>query len=152
MSTAAPSMDSQLPAIAQRALELFRGPLRDVRFPDVDADSLEAVSTSALEAMSAVEAAERALEAARSQLAIKTREVIAKSELGLAYARIYARTDEALSRQLDEPSQAPILVASEPVAAKRRGRPRKQAEGASPQADIVDEPSPSNEKPAVAAE
>jgi len=48
-------------------LDVFRGPLADVRFPDVDRADLEAREGATVSAQLEVEALERALEAARAR-------------------------------------------------------------------------------------
>lgn len=82
-------------------VDLFEGPLRDVRFPDAGAERLGLALDAVAIAEGAVAHAEAALEAARAVLAEKERTVTQETERTLAYARIYAQDHPALQSALD---------------------------------------------------
>lgn len=106
-------------SITRQLLELFQGPLRDVRFPDADGERLGAAVNAASAAAEAVAAAEAALETARASAVEKERVVAHETDRALAYARVYAA---------DRPDLREVIAAvtSRPLAEKRgRGRPRK---------------------------
>lgn len=82
-------------------LALFAGPLANVSFPDVDHTTLSALADRVRTAAADVEAArtsldqrEQALEEAQSALLVRGRRA-------LAYARVYAESDEQLRSSLD---------------------------------------------------
>jgi hypothetical protein len=64
-SPAAPVRDP-IPAFVHGVLGLFGGPLADVRFPDIDRASLEALAQGCCDAQLELEALEAALESARA--------------------------------------------------------------------------------------
>jgi len=116
-------MITQLPrSLAQDLLDLFAGPLRDVRFPDADGPRLSGAVEAERAAVGAVEEAEAALVAARADLAACARNVAAEAERALAYARVYA---------IDHPE---VATAIGTLAAARTGRgpgrPRKDGTAA----------------------
>jgi len=108
---------NELPAMTQRLIDLFQGPLRDVRFPDADAERLEAVVDAARAAAAAVAHAEAALAAAREALADRGRAVVHETDRALAYVRVYAAARPDLQAELD--------ALGTPPARRRPGRPRK---------------------------
>lgn len=107
-----------IPLATRSLLELFQGPLRDVHFPDADAERLEASVDAVMRANDVVTRAEAALAEAREVLAEKQRGVAHETERTLAYARIYASDRPELRTALDA-----VTTSSTP----RRpvGRPRK---------------------------
>src|SRR6478609_617752 len=70
----------------QAVIDLFQGPLAEVRFADVDVSALANLA--------------RAAEAAAEELAQHEARVSELTQRGLAYARVYAEPDEALTEQL----------------------------------------------------
>lgn len=125
MSRAQPERDP-IPPQERRVVELFRGPLQGVRFPDLDRDVLELAELEVLEAQLAFEEAERSLEAARVELAARTAALSARCDRALAYARVYAQSDEALRAEVDALASPPRAPSPE-LPARKRGRPRKAA-------------------------
>lgn len=116
-------------------LGLFDGTLSDVRFPDVDRDSLSALAAAAREAQCEVEALEAALEAARARTRGAQELLGEHAGRALAYARVFAtgqpELEEALAA-LRVPAKTEVRetkTASSSGAiegeGKRRGRPRK---------------------------
>jgi len=84
----------------------------------------------------AVASAQATLDGARETLRLKQDVLLQRAQAALAYARVYAETDEALSTQLDgvEPASLDastarggglVLSAEPPLAPRPRGRPRK---------------------------
>jgi hypothetical protein len=107
-----------LPPATAHLVELFRGPLRDVRFPDADAERLGAAIDASTAAQGALADAEAAVEAARVVVAEQQRLLAQETEKTLAYARIYAAERTDLRAALDAiPTPASVR--------RGRGRPRK---------------------------
>jgi hypothetical protein len=111
-----------VPPAIRGILALFAGELREQRFGDLDAASLEALADEARARAREVEKARAeldrtivALEEAREALATRARQ-------GLAYAEIYAASDPELRAKID------ALVSSEPprTAEKRSGAPKRK--------------------------
>ena len=113
------SPSSTLSPLTRHLLDLFHGPLRDVRFPDADGERLGAAVDAAVAASEAVVRAEAALEIARGTLLDQQRVVAQETDRALAYARVYAADRPEVRAALE-------AVTSRPVTAKRGpGRPRK---------------------------
>ncbi len=111
-------MAELVPSLTLHLVELFRGPLREVRFPDADAERLGNSIDAVLAANDLVAHAEAALEAAREALVEKQKTVAQETERALAYARIYAAERPELRSALEAiPGRAPAKRAA--------GRPRK---------------------------
>lgn len=110
-------MSTKHAPVTERVLELFRGPLKSVRFPDLDASTLDVVVSAVDDARIAVASAEASLEAARRALEEKEDALVRESERALAYAKIYAAERPELRDAID--------AAAEPVR-RGPGRPRKQ--------------------------
>ena len=112
-------MAELVPSLTLHLVELFRGPLRDVRFPDADADRLGASVDAVLAANDLLAHAEAALAAAREALVDKQRLAAEETERTFAYARVYALTHPDVQTALD-------AVPSKVASGKRAvGRPRK---------------------------
>ena len=108
-----------LPPNTRHLLDLFHGPLlRDVRFPDADADRLEAAIEAANVAALALAQAEVALAAARTALGEKQKLVTHETDRALAYVRVYAVDRPDLRAALD-------ALATRPPTRRGPGRPRK---------------------------
>lgn len=104
-----------------RLLELYRGPLRDVRFPDADEGRLRASIESMQSAQEALTTAELAVDAARTALRDQLHMVNQQTERAFAYARIYADGRPELREALDAVA---VAVVDKP-ARRGPGRPRK---------------------------
>jgi hypothetical protein len=122
----------------QGVLDLFSSTLGDVKFGDVDACSLARAADDVQSAADVVASAQAALDAARSTLHEREETLLLHAQRALAYARVYAETDEALSAQLEaitlpRPPRRPrtdgheaLVLSPDPQPATRpRGRPRK---------------------------
>ena len=99
----------------QAVVALFRGPLQTVRFADIDAVGLSNLAAEAESAASEVEAQEAKLVQLRHALAQKQEALLGLAQQALAYARIYAEGDEALTAELND------------IALPRATKPRKAA-------------------------
>lgn len=111
-------MANDLLSSSTRALlELFQGPLRDVRFPDADADRLDTAVDAVKTASVAVARAEAELVAVREMLAEKQRAAASETERTLAYVRIYAAERPEIRDALEALTTRPSV---------RRGRPKKK--------------------------
>lgn len=129
-------MISAIPAPIRTLLDLFTSSLADVRFADVDGQTLGRCAAEVESAAEAVASAQAALDAARETLQLKQDVLLQRAQSALAYARVYAENDDALSRQLDgvclpRSTRRPrgvegLVLSAEPQPAPRpRGRPRK---------------------------
>src|ERR1700722_19335580 len=94
-------MTSAIPAPIQTLLDLFTTTLADVRFADVDGQTLGRCAAEVETAAQSVASAQAALDAARESLQEKQDALLHRAQSALAYARVFAESDEALSRQLD---------------------------------------------------
>ena len=97
-------MPELLPTATSTLLDLFQGPLKDVRFPDADAKRLATAVDAVKRANAALALAEAELLAAKEVLASET-------ERTLAYARVYAA---------DRPDLRAVLDAKPPRRARRK--------------------------------
>jgi hypothetical protein len=91
---------TSLSAPVQAVLALFQGPLSDVRFADVDAAVLAKSTAEVESAASAVAQQEAQLTELRQTLADKQDALLLLAQRAVAYARVYAEQDEALTEQL----------------------------------------------------
>jgi multidrug efflux pump subunit AcrA (membrane-fusion protein) len=129
-------MTSSIPAPIQTLLYLFTTSLADVRFADVDGQTLGRCAAEVESAAEAVASAQAVLDGAREALQLKQDVLLQRAQSALAYARVYAESDEALSTQLDGVSlprstrrprmeEGLVLSAETQTAPRPRGRPRK---------------------------
>lgn len=109
--------DSHIDPGTYRLLELFRGELAEVRFPEVDHEVLEALASEVAAQHERVEALRAELARAEEQLATARTSLLERASQGLAYARLYAERHPELAIEL-----AAIRLG---VAARRGRRPRK---------------------------
>jgi len=105
---------SQLSPPIQAVLELFvHGPLADQRFADVDAAVLSELASTVEAAAAAVAEQEAQLSELRQTLADRQDALLLLAQRALAYARVYAEHDDALTEQLSR------------ISLPRAGKPRK---------------------------
>lgn len=116
-----------IPAPIARLVTLFDGPLADVRFPSVDRDVLAALADDVRARAEALEEARSALERARAHLDDGHKELQKTAELALAYAKVFANADEALSAELEG-----LSFTSDKRADKK---PREKKRASEPKAD-----------------
>lgn len=144
-------------------LALFAGPLATVSFPEVDHTTLSALADRVRKAATEVEAARGVLEQREQALEEAQSALLTRGRRALAYARVYAESDDTLRASLDalgtlqsnakvtrqkrvEPKLNEVDVSSEeqsPPASKRRGRPRKNplpSEGVTTEVSGTDAP------------
>jgi len=121
----------------QSLLDLFTTSLADVRFADLDGQTLARLAAGVSAAADTVAAAQSALDAARETLNERQETLLHQSQRALAYARVFAESDDALTAQLEaialprparrarSGDQALILSAEPQPPSRPRGRPRK---------------------------
>ena len=129
-----------IPALSHEVLALYREALSELRFPDLDLAALESMRSSLEAAQCEVERVERELEAARAVVAARTEALLGRSQRALAYAKVFAQGDEALSARVAQVGARTTVTSVRDVAARRsatvvegavegapkkRGRPRK---------------------------
>jgi hypothetical protein len=115
---------SPVPPLAQQVLELFSHELVEVRFPDMDRSVLMRALEQLDEAQFDLEAAEEALAAGRTEVALRVQALTMLSQRALGYARVYAQGNAELEARLAELSEKPAEVGAE-SAGKRRTRSKK---------------------------
>jgi hypothetical protein len=114
-----------LPAFARDVLALYVRELSDVRFPDLDRQSLEASAAALRLAQEGAEAQRRALIDAEEAVAQQEAALLAQAQRALAYARIYANGNAKLSAQVDAIAPPGQAAAEDTAVPRRRGRARK---------------------------
>lgn len=153
------SASSAISPPVQTVLDLFATHLPDLRFGDVDAQSLARVAHEVQAAADVMTTAQIALESARIALHERQESLLQQVQRALAYARVYAEADEVLSAHLEavtlpratrraraETSTShgtddELVLTSEPQPAKRpRGRPRKVPAPGAPVVLPLEEP------------
>ncbi len=129
---------SAIPAPIQALLDLFTTSLADVRFADVDGQTLASCAAEVEVAAKALASAQVTLDAAREALQFRQDALLQRAQRALAYARVYADADEALTRELDAISlprpprraraEDALVLSADPQpapASRPRGRPKK---------------------------
>lgn len=120
-------MTSLTPPI-QSVLELFQGPLANVRFADIDAAGLTSLAGEVEAAGTEVEQHEQKLAEARQVLAQRQEALLNLAQQALAYARVYAESDEALLEELNR-IVLPRAAKPKKPSAKANGGAREAAQG-----------------------
>jgi multidrug efflux pump subunit AcrA (membrane-fusion protein) len=139
-----------MPIPIQTLLDLFTTCLADVRFADVDGQTLARYAADVEAAAEAVAAAQLALDATREALQEKQDALLQQAQRALAYARVYAESDQALNGRLDavnlpratrrsRAEDALVLSADPQPSPRPRGRPRK-ARVAEPTLEMIARP------------
>ncbi|MEZ4293481.1 MAG: hypothetical protein R3B70_00780 [Polyangiaceae bacterium] len=153
------SMDPEsnpIPTAVKELLSLFDGPLSEVRFPDVDGPALRDQVAEVDAAVKEVEAAAAAWAEAKRTVDARLEVLLQKAQRALAYARVYAEDKPELDAQLagivvpkwGDP-RGTKLTSGESVAARKRGRPRKN-EATAPKSQKVITLLPGESTPAEA--
>jgi hypothetical protein len=132
-------MDAIAPSI-QSLLDLFTTALVEVRFADVNAQTLARAVADVEAASEVVTTAQSALDDARQALQERQETLLQHAQRAVAYARVYAESDEALSARLGaialprstrrtRPNGEALVLSSDPptTPTRPRGRPRKTA-------------------------
>jgi hypothetical protein len=127
---------SAIPLPIQVLLDLFNGCLAEVRFADLDGQTLARCAAEVDSAAISMATAQLNLDAARQALHDKQEALLQRAQRALAYARVYAEADEGLARQLDavslpRPARRPrpedaLVLSAEPQPAARPKRRRKE--------------------------
>jgi hypothetical protein len=107
-----------IPPPVAALLELFEASLSDVRFADLDAKVLSALSAEVEAAAEGLAAKQAALDEARSALSERQNLLLQQAQRALAYARVYAENDFDLRAKLDaitlpRPARAPKRASAE---------------------------------------
>lgn len=105
---------TSLPPPVLSVLELFKGPLANVRFADVDAAGLATLASDVERAALEVESQEAKLAELRQSLAQAQESLLVLTQRALAYARVYAENNDELLEELNQ------------IALPRAQKPRKQ--------------------------
>jgi hypothetical protein len=121
----------------QALLELFATELADVHFADVDAKLLARLAADLQASAEAAASAQQALERANAAVLERSEALLEQAQRGLAYARVYAERNEALSARLEaialprarRPRAEAPSAAEAPALPRRRGRPRRSENG-----------------------
>ncbi len=90
------------PSSTKALVGLFSSSLSEVKFGDVDAQSLSRLAEEVDVANAALVSAQATLEAAKKALLEREEALLLHAQRALAYARVYAENDEALSAKLGE--------------------------------------------------
>lgn len=123
--------DDPIAPLPRATLELYKEALRDVRFPDLDYESLSNAAAELCAAQLEVECIEAALLTARDAVRERAELLQAQASRALSYARIYAAGNPALSQRVAEVEQlAKGTVEAPRSAGKKRARPRKTEQAA----------------------
>jgi hypothetical protein len=124
---------SPLSPPVQAIIELFRGPLAELRFADVDAATLTTLARAAEAAASDVAEHEAQLAELRQIYADRQEALLVLAQRGLAYARVYAEHDEALSEQLARinlpRASKPRKASAKPASSEAPAEPSINLEG-----------------------
>lgn len=110
------------PAAAREIIDLFQRHSEVLRFPDVDAESLQALGTEVAEASVDVAKAEAMLCAAREEQQRRQECLLLHAKRALAYARVFAETDPEMMEELSN-----LALARPKVEKPARTRHRKRA-------------------------
>jgi hypothetical protein len=127
-----------IPTPIQSLLDLFATALGEVRFADVDAQTLARAVADVQAASAIVSSAQASLDDARQALQDRQETLLQHAQRAVAYAKVYAESDEALSGRVNaialprssrrsRASADALVLSSDPPAARSRprGRPRK---------------------------
>jgi hypothetical protein len=122
----APQRDP-VPSLAQDVIALFEDALAGVRFPELDHERLEHMAAAARAAQLELERIEGELLQAQACVAEHAASLLACAERGLAYARVFAEGNDALSARVAQLGSKPASAAKREEPSKRRAR--KQGNG-----------------------
>jgi len=128
-------------------LDLFRGPLNEVVFPDASAERLEALLDGVRERCAQVATARIALEGAQHELDAALTELTGCARRSHAYASVFAQGDEALSAEL-----AAIDIQPKPERRRKKAEPKVKKRRRAAQADGLELPLPGDANTADSSE
>ena len=112
-----------IPAPVQEVLDLFASDLADVRFPNVDHETLSALADAVREEARALEEARQVVDAARARLGQRQEALLQRVGQGVAYVRVFAAGDQALEARVGQLA----VVKAEARPAKKKTRKRRAA-------------------------
>lgn len=142
---------TSLSAPVQAVLELFQGPLADVRFADVDAAGLANLAAAVDSAASDVAQQEAQLTELRQTLVERQDALLLLAQRAVAYARVYAEHDEALTEQLSRITLPRATKPRKAGAAKAPGEASAPVEAAPAPAEVESATvAPTQDEPAEA--
>jgi hypothetical protein len=116
------SSSNSLPEPIRALLDLFRGPLAEVRFPDVDRDTLTEAEAEVERRRAELAQALEVVQSARESLEQGQQALLDQARRAHAYASVFAQDDASLSAALAEIKLDGRVLAPK----KKRGRPRKK--------------------------
>jgi hypothetical protein len=117
-----------IPPAVKSVLDLFTTDLADVRFGDLDAPALARIAGDVQAASDVVVAAQLALDVARGALHERQEVLLQQAQRALAYARVYAEADLALTARLDAIT-LPRVSPAEPARRSPSRRSARQTKG-----------------------
>lgn len=123
------------PAV-QSVLDLFQGPLCNVRFADVDAAGLAHLAAEVEAATLEVEAREAALVELRQNLAQRHEALLGLAQQALAYARVYAENNDEQLLEVIGGISLPKAAKARKPGAKASPRDTAAAEASSADGDV----------------
>ncbi len=89
-----------IPASVNQLAEIFAGPLAEVTFPDVSKDVLDEACQTVRDQHAEVARLTQELDEAHQAMEAKQEDLVKLANRALAYAKIYAESDESLKEQL----------------------------------------------------
>ncbi|MDD9945157.1 MAG: hypothetical protein OXU20_29210 [Myxococcales bacterium] len=113
----------QMPAAAREILELYKERSEQLRFPDLDTETLADAAGALRDARGQVASAREALERARASEQRQEEVLLAMSRRAFAYARVYAQTDPELADRLGA-----FALAQDDRKPRRVGKKKKPVE------------------------
>lgn len=114
--------ESPIPDGVRAVLALFEGPLAEVRFPQVDRESLAERVAVVEQRRTELQRALETVQAARAALEREQQSLLDQARRAHAYASVFAAGDAALTKQLVDIT----FDGRAPAPAKKRGRKPKQ--------------------------
>lgn len=131
--------DDPVSAPLRDVLAVFDDALDDVRFPDVDGAALHAATEVVHAAHAELRRLEAAADEARRRLDEAQESLLHKAQRAVAYARVYADGDPALTARLDgialPRSRGPRPATPEPTRKRRRNASATESLFAAPTGD-----------------
>ena len=143
---------TSLSAPVQAVLELFQGPLADVRFADVDAAGLANLAAAVESAAAEVAQQEAQLAELRQSLAERQDALLLLAQRAVSYARVYAEHDEALTEQLSRIALPRAAKPKKPGTAKAPGEASAPVEAAPVEVESAAAAAPQDEQTEAPAE
>lgn len=132
----------------QAVIDLFQGPLAEVRFADVDVSALANLARAAEAAAEELAQHEARVSELKQVLADRQEALLLLAQRGLAYARVYAEADEALTEQLSRINLPKPAKPRKPSSKSASAEPAVTEVSSTPGSDGPAEPSA--EQPIVA--